>query len=212
VSDTLTVAINHTHLHSVETSEGFETTGSFDIELENHGEAVHVHVHLDDALSEAASIDAINHHLRPGATRRIPVAVHDDERSVSGRLKVAAAYGAETRFVDLSLRAVRPTKPPVEVDAALGKPANRGPRSRLGSSSRSGSGSSRSSDASGSGSVLSAGVLGDRDGIGTPAAALGVAVLLLAILAVATIDSPLLLVGAFVVLAGAVVAGYVSLR
>jgi hypothetical protein len=41
---------------------------------------------------------------------------------------------------------------------------------------------------------------------------LGVAVLFLAVLAVATIDSPLLLVGAVAVLVGALVAGYVSLR
>ena len=210
MSDTLTVAINRTRLHSVETPDGFETTGSFDIELENHGEAVHVHVHLDDALSEAASVEGINHHLRPGATKRIPVAVHDDERSVSGRLKVAAAYGAETRYVDLSLRAVRPTKPPVEVDAALGKPANREHGSRLGSGS--GSNPSGSSGSAGSGDVLSAGVFGGRDGVGRPAAALGVLVVLLAVLAVVTIDSPLLLVGAVAVLVGAVVAGYVSLR
>lgn len=199
--DTLSVDVNRTHLHSVEAPDSFSTTGSFDIELENHGEAVHVHVHLDDALSEVASIDAVNHHLRPGAVRRVPVVVHRDDRSVTGRLKVASAYGAETRYVDCSLRAIQPTKPPVEVDAALGKPADRGARSR--SATRSGSRSSRGS------STASAGMLG---GIDAPAAALGVAVLFLAVVAVATIDNAVLLVGAFVLLVGVVAAGYVSLR
>jgi hypothetical protein len=198
-------------LHAVETPESFESTGSFDVELENHGEAVHVHLHLDDALSEVASIEAINHHLRPGAVRYVPVAVHDDERSVTGRLKVAAAYGAETRYVDLSLQAVEPTKPPVEVDAALGEP---------GSAPRGGSTPHRSQDGSGSDSrsragfaedgALSAGVLGDLD---APALALGVGVLFLAAIALVTIESATLLAGAFVLLAGILVAaGYVSLR
>lgn len=210
MSDTLSVDVNRTHLHSVEAPDSFSTTGSFDIELENHGEAVHVHVHLDDALSEVASVDAVNHHLRPGAVRRVPVVVHRDDRSVTGRLKVASAYGAETRYVDCSLRAVQPTKPPVEVDAALGKPTERGTRSRTGSRSDSSRGRGRGRGTSrGSASPASAGVL---ERIDAPAAALGVAVLFLAVVAVATIDNALLLVGAFVLLVGVVVAGYVSLR
>lgn len=201
--DTLPVDVNRTHLHSVEAPDSFTTTGSFDIELENHGEAVHVHVHLDDSLSEVASIDSINHHLRPGAVRRVPVVVHRDDESVSGRLKVASAYGAETRYVDLSLRAVRPTKPPVEVDAALGKPAPG--RSR--SAARSGG---RSRSRTGSGSMGSDSTL--LAGLDAPALALGVGVLFLAVVALSTIDSVALLAGALVLLVGVLAAGYVSLR
>lgn len=206
MSDTLSVAINRTRLHSVEAPDSFTTAGSFDVELHNHGEAVHVHVHLDDALSEVASIEAINHHLRAGATRRVPVAVRRDDRSATGRLKVASAYGAETRYVDLSLRAVEPTKPPVEVDAALGKPSPASDRSRGESTSnprtRSRAGSSR-------GSTRSTGVLG---GLDAPALALGVGVLFLAVVAVTMLDNVVLLAGAFVLLAGVVAAGYASLR
>jgi len=207
VPDTLPVDVNRTHLHSVEAPDSFTTTGSFDIELENHGEAVHVHVHLDDSLSEVASIDSINHHLRPGAVRRVPVVVHRDDESVSGRLKVASAYGAETRYVDLSLRAVRPTKPPVEVDAALGKPAPGRSRSaaRSGGRSQSRSGSRSGSRSMGSNSTLLA-------GLDAPALALGVGVLFLAAVAIVTIDSVALLAGAFVLLVGVLAAGYVSLR
>lgn len=203
--DTLSVDVNRTHLHSVEAPDSFSTTGSFDIELENHGEAVHVHVHLDDSLSEVASIDAINHHLRAGVVRRVPVVVHRDEQSVSGRLKVASAYGAETRYVDLSLQAVRPTKPPVEVDAALSKPNPQ--TNRTGTASRSG-GRSRSRSGGRSGST-DATLLA---GLDAPALALGIGVLFLAGVALVTIDSVALLAGAFVLLVGVLAAGYVSLR
>lgn len=205
MSDTLTVDVNRTHLHSVEAPDSFSSTGSFDIELENHGEAVHVHVHLDDTLSEVASIDAINHHLRPGAVRRVPVVVHRDDRSVTGRLKVASAYGAETRYVDLSLRAVQPTKPPVEVDAALSKPNPNAGRSRGSSRSGGRSGSRTGSGSMGSDSTLLA-------GLDAPALALGVATVFLVIVAVLTIDSAVLLAGALILLFGVVAAGYVSLR
>lgn len=202
--DTLSVDVNRTRLHSVEAPDSYTTTGSFDIELENHGEAVHVHVHLDDTLSEVASIDSINHHLRPGAVRRVPVVVHRDEESVSGRLKVASAYGAETRYVDLSLQAVRPTKPPVEVDAALSKPNP--DRSRARSASHPGGRSrSRPGRSTGTNSTVLA-------GLDAPALALGVGVLFLAIVALSTIDSVALLAGVFVLLVGVLAAGYVSLR
>jgi hypothetical protein len=217
VSDPLTVDVNRTHLHSVEVPDSVSRTGSFDIELHNHGEAVHVHVHLDDTLSAVASVDAINHHLRPGAVRRVPVIVRRDDRSATGRLKVASAYGAETRYVDLSLEAVRPSKPPVEVDAALAEPSPDAGRSRGSSSSgggresRSGSGSmrSRSGGRSDSGSGLESAL---PAGLDAPAAALGVATLFLAVVAVVAIDSAILLAGAFVLLAGIVAAGYVSLQ
>lgn len=189
--DTLSVDVNRTRLHSVEAPKSFETTGSFDIEFENHGESVHVHVHLDDALSAVADIEAVNHYLRPGALRRVPVAVHRDDRSAWGRLKIASAYGAETRYVDVSIDAVEPTKPPVEVDDSLTIPKRRSVPSR--------------SQSSPSGQSPPVSTMLDP-----PVVVFGIVVFLLAIVAVVTIDSSALLVGVFALLAGVVFAGYLS--
>jgi hypothetical protein len=194
VSDTLPVAINRDRLHSVEAPESFVTPDSFAIELENHGEAVHVHVHLDDALSEIASVEAINHHLRPGAVRRVPITVHETDRPVTGRLKLAAAYGAETRFIEVSTGTERNAKPPVEVDAALGRSRRSGTTSPTRPANR----------GSSSGGLLA--------GLDAPALALGGAVVFIALVVLVAIDNAVFLIAVLLVLAGIVAAGYTALQ
>ena len=45
--DTLAVHVNRGGLHELEVPDVFETTGTFDLRLINHGQSVHVHLHLD---------------------------------------------------------------------------------------------------------------------------------------------------------------------
>ncbi|MFB6182984.1 MAG: hypothetical protein ABEI96_00375 [Haloarculaceae archaeon] len=121
--DTLPVHVNREKLHSLEVPAAFETTGTFDVALENHGEALHVHLHLDDALSEVASIDASNHYVDAESSRIVTVSVDGDaSRPVRGKLKVVSAYGAETRYVDVDVAEPPERREEVEVDESLSEP------------------------------------------------------------------------------------------
>ena len=119
--DTLPVHVNRSSLHSLEVPERFETDGSFDVRLINHGEPLHVHLHLDDALSDLASIEASNHHVGRESQRVVRVRVHRPG-SVFGKLKIVSSYGAETRYVDVDLEEPTETDEPVQVDESLSKP------------------------------------------------------------------------------------------
>ncbi|MEF8885844.1 MAG: hypothetical protein V5A44_12090 [Haloarculaceae archaeon] len=122
-ADRLPVHLNRSELHAVEVPDSFETTGSFDIELRNHGTSLHVHLHLDDALSTVAEIDAANHFIDGETQRVVRVSVDgEDELPVRGRLKVASAYGAQTRYVDVELTEPEVERHTVEVDESLAEP------------------------------------------------------------------------------------------
>jgi len=125
-ADTLPVHLNRESLHALEVPDGFETTDSFDVVLVNHGESVHVHLHLDDELSEAAAIDASNHFVDGDSRRAVRIHV-DGARPVTGKLKVASAYGAETRYVDVRIVEPEETENHVEVDESLAEPQPRQP-------------------------------------------------------------------------------------
>jgi hypothetical protein len=124
VPDTLSVDLNRRSVHAIEAPERFETSDSFVIELTNRGEAAHVHVNVDENLSEAVALDGGNHFIQAGRTRRIEAAVDRRSRPVSGRLKIVTGYGAEAAYVDVSLvpsnRSME--KPPVEIDESLSMP------------------------------------------------------------------------------------------
>ena len=116
--------VNRTGIHSLEVPDAFETEGSFVVDLRNEGEATHVHLHLDDALSEVARLDAGNHYVAGDSNREVRVYVSPGGEPVRGKLKVVTAYGAETRFVDISVEPGR--KRSVAVDPELSKPRSAG--------------------------------------------------------------------------------------
>ena len=123
-ADRLSVHLNREELHAVEVPGSFETTGSFDVELINHGASVHAHLHLDDALSEQAAVDAPNHHVDGNGERLVRVTRIGDG-TARGKLKVVTAYGATTRYVDLGLTEPVSTDEPVIVGEELSKPQPR---------------------------------------------------------------------------------------
>lgn len=123
--DELPVHISREELHDLEVPVSFETTGSFDVRLVNHRESLHVHLHLDDALSAVASIDASNHYVEGETERVVRVSVDEDKLSQEprlGKLKVASAYGAETRWIDIELSEPDPEAETVQVDESLARP------------------------------------------------------------------------------------------
>lgn len=122
----LPVHVNRETLHSLDVQPSFEAHGPFDVRLVNHGESVHVHVHLGDGLSRIASIDAANHFVEGESTRVVRVDVEDEalgSEPIRGKLKVASAYGAQTRWIDVELSEPTPDETPVEVDESLAKPS-----------------------------------------------------------------------------------------
>ena len=119
----LPVELNRGRLHAIEAPAEFTTDGSFHVDLSNHGEGVHVHVHLDDDLSAVAAIDDANVFVAGDTTTTVDVVVdRAPSTATTGRLQVSTGYGAETTYVDVT---VEPTEEPtreVAVDESLSKP------------------------------------------------------------------------------------------
>ena len=125
MTDSLAVAVNRDGLHTLAVPTEFEADGPFDVVLRNHGEAAHVHVNLDDRLSEVARIKATNHYIDGGESRRIEVEVRDrstwpDER-IHGKLKVVVGHGQKTHHANITLDST-PEHGEVRVDPDLATP------------------------------------------------------------------------------------------
>lgn len=186
--DTLPVHVNRESLHALEVPDAFETDGSFDIAMVNHGQSVHVHLHLDDDLSELATIEASNHFVDGDSQRAVHVAV-DGAGEATGTLKIASAYGAETRYVTVTITEPEETNETVEVDESLSEPQPRD---------------------------LETG--GDGGGLASVAGNPELVVLVLAIVALVVaaavalvVDSVAVVAGALAVLVGVLVAIYIAL-
>ncbi|EMA50960.1 DUF7524 family protein [Halococcus thailandensis] len=210
-SGTLSVHLNRAELHAVELPATFASSDSFVVELDNHGEATHVHLRIDDALSEIASIPTSNHYVRPGATVRVPIRVHESG-PVTGHLTVATAYGSQTEEVEIT---IEPTagKQRVEIDESLiertDDTVDAGPTS---SSTRSTGGTTRSRSTgrtrSNAGSMSRSSSAGGLDSSGLLGAT---AVVILLGIALLFVEGVAMYIGAVAVLAGLVVAGYLLL-
>jgi hypothetical protein len=141
VLESLRVDVNRNGLHSVEVEERFEADGPYAVDLTNHGEASHLHLHLDDDLSTIARLEAANHYVESGETRSVRVHVKNQtewpEDVVRGKLKVVAGHGRETRYVDVVFDRTTDEEP-VDIDPELaasgassgsGRPSGRRSRS-----------------------------------------------------------------------------------
>ena len=188
MSDEFSVHISRRDLHAIEIPDSFATDGSFDVVLVNHGTSLHVHLHLDDTLSDVATLDANNHYVEGEDERAVHIAVDADripDDGLFGRLKIVSAYGSETRWVDVELSQPNPTKESVRVDESLSKPPE--PQS-----SQTGTPSLDSPE--------------------LPVLALGGLALVVAIVTAVLVQDTLVTVGAGAVVLGVVVALYVLLQ
>lgn len=127
-TDRLVVDINRDGTRTVAAPESVTVDRSFTVDLQNHGMATHVHLHLDDALSRVARLSNANHHVPSEGSRRVQIHVSEPEdgdyEPVRGQLKIAIAYGQETAFVDLTIDLS--SHEPVNVDPDLAKPRSGG--------------------------------------------------------------------------------------
>lgn len=189
MSDTLVVHVNRDRLHAVEVETSFfRATGSFAVVLENHGPSTHVHIHLDDELSRAASLEANNRYVDAESTTEVPVKVDDGRRPSSGKLKLVTGYGAHTTYVDVELVEPEETDRYVRVDETLAKPK---PKPRK-----------PDSDLLDGGTLVQNGII----------AALGGFALLLAVGVASITRSDAVLVGTFAVLVGVGLAALLLVR
>lgn len=121
----LAVAVNRDGLHTLAVPSEFEATGPFTIELRNHGEPAHVHLNLDDRLSQVARLRATNHYLESDERRVIDVETRSPsiwpDDTVRGKLKVVVGHGQETHYVDVTLDRSA-AENAVEVDPDLATP------------------------------------------------------------------------------------------
>ena len=102
---TFDIVINRDAVHAIEPAvSSYETVGDFAIVLENEGQATHVHLHLDDDLARIASLpNGNNYFVEAGKSRSVQVSVGPGHRPITGRVKVVTGYGAETKYVDVSV-------------------------------------------------------------------------------------------------------------
>ena len=189
--DSLPVHLNHDRLHAVDTVASFEATESFPILLQNGDAPVHVHLHLDDALSQVASIPANNHFVDADAIRQVTVEVEDGPRPVEGRLKVVTGHGAETDYVTVSVVEPEEREDAVDVDETFADPPTR-----------------EESDDESSGYDAVTGSLAANG----PVVALGLFAIAVAVGSATLSNSGAVLVGALVVLGTVGTAGYLLAR
>jgi hypothetical protein len=125
VPATLTIELDDDRTPIAPETSSFETTGGFDIVLDNRATATHVHLSLSDDLDALADLDANNHYVEGSSTRYISVAVGSIDGPVEGYLEIVTGYGRNTERV--SVRIVPPdvSDPPVEIDDALSEPSPR---------------------------------------------------------------------------------------
>lgn len=122
MSASLPVELNRRSLHSIDVANEFEASESFSIDLRNRGEAVHVHVHLDDDLSRAASIPRGNYYVGTRSTESVAVTTNVVDEPVRGKLKIVTGYGAETAYVTVTVVPGAEETPTVEIDESLSRP------------------------------------------------------------------------------------------
>jgi len=207
VPDTLPVAVNREELHGLVVPNAFEATGSFDVEITNHGTPLHVHLHLDDALSSVATLEANNHYVEEETSRLVRVTV-DEPRDMEGKLKVVTAHGATTRYVDIAIWELDETEETVAVDESLSKPQ---PRSAAGGTSGSSTTSAPAGSTAAGGGERSAplSVVIERPEL--LVLGLGGLALAVAAYAVLVLQSTVVTLGALAVLAGVLVAVFLLL-
>lgn len=104
MSNALEVDLNRAEPHSIDVGgTEFETDGSFDVVLKNRGSSLHVHLRLDDDLSQAAKLETANHYVEQDGVHRVRVTVDPNRLPVRGSLEIVTGYGAESERATISI-------------------------------------------------------------------------------------------------------------
>ena len=123
----LSVDLNRDSLHEIAVSSSFETDGPFEVQLRNHGEAIHVHLKLDDDLSGVTRLTETNHYVEPYSQRSVRIETRSVSTPVTGRLKIVTGYGAKSTYSTVRLSPPGTASDHVRVDESLATPHRREP-------------------------------------------------------------------------------------
>jgi len=118
----LPVDLNREGLHQIAAPSEFETDGPFEIQLRNHGEALHVHLNLDEELSTVASFGESNHYVAPYSRLSVAVETRRTDTPVTGRLKIVTGHGTESAYTAVTVSPPGTVTERVVVDEGLAKP------------------------------------------------------------------------------------------
>ncbi|PSP18087.1 hypothetical protein BRC62_03700 [Halobacteriales archaeon QH_10_67_13] len=177
--ESLEVRVGREAVHGLDAPATFAAEESFSIQIRNYGRPVHVHLHPDETLAQATSVEGGNHYLEAEDSLTVPVTVEaelDPSDRRSGTLRLVAGYGAAETEIEIELRS--PAASSVTVDERLAEPR----------STKSGSGSR---------------VLDRPTG---PVLALGGLAVVVAVLSAAIVRTPAVIAGAAAVVVGVAVA------
>jgi len=120
VPEELTVHVNRTRRHAIAVADDpFETSGSFDVVLVNHGDGAHVHLGLDGDLAAAGEVETPAPFLDAEATQRVAVRVRA-QGPFGGALTISTGYGKSS--IEVPVR-IDPDAGP-DVDARPDPPAS----------------------------------------------------------------------------------------
>lgn len=119
--ETLKVDFGEKSAHEIRVSDSFETGTPFQIELQNHGRATHVHLNADASLARLISMDTGNHFVPENGVKRLGIDVFPRHNSATGRLKIAAGHGSEVDYVAVTVDPEAGNNP-VTVDESLTNP------------------------------------------------------------------------------------------
>ncbi len=118
----LSVDLNRDGLYEIAVPQSFETDGPFEVRLRNHGEAIHVHLNLDDELSRVAGLAETNHYVEPYGHRSVHIETQTVPTTVNGRLKIVTGYGTKSTYTTVQLSPPGTATNRVLVDESLAKP------------------------------------------------------------------------------------------
>lgn len=101
--DRLAVSVSEGQLHEVAAPETFETSGPFVVAVSNRGRDAHVHLRLDETLSEVATLAETNPHVPAAETVEVVADVDAVSAPVGGALTVETGYGADGAAVEVRI-------------------------------------------------------------------------------------------------------------
>jgi hypothetical protein len=126
VPETLSVHLNREGPRELDVERAaLATDRSFVLEVVNHGQPLHVHLHPGETLDGVVTPAETQVYVDEEETRRVDVSVHRGAGPVDGTLDVVTGYGAEEATVAVSVTDERKDGgPDVAVDDTLAeKPA-----------------------------------------------------------------------------------------
>ena len=118
----LLVDLNRERIYDIASQPSFETNGPFDVLLQNHGEAVHVHLAVDESLSAVTTLDATNQYVEADGQLLVRIETTSLGAPVTGRLKIVTGYGAESTYTTVAVSPPGTATDHVEVDERLAQP------------------------------------------------------------------------------------------